>query len=89
MKVKVENMMSNSSGREVANQFIINTKDGRYFQSYSSIIARISKGKITLDANKWDYSNTTSKYRNVFLGETTKETKAKIKSGEYKLANLN
>lgn len=29
------------------------------------------------------------KYRNQFLGETTKETQAKIDSGEYKLVNLN
>ena len=34
-------------------------------------------------------NNSTSKYRNIFLGETTKETLKKIKSGEYKLVNLN
>ena len=42
-----------------------------------------------LDENKWDYSVTTGKYRNIFLNETEKETEAKIKSGEYILSNLN
>jgi hypothetical protein len=32
---------------------------------------------------------TTGKYRNQFLGETKKDTEAKIKSGEYILADLN
>lgn len=45
--------------------------------------------KIQLDSKYWNYSNTTSKYRNIFLNETKKETEAKIKSGEYILCNLN
>ena len=44
---------------------------------------------IYLDINKWDYSVTTGKYRNQFLGETKKETQAKIDSGEYALVDLN
>ncbi|MBW2649250.1 MAG: hypothetical protein JRC53_05470, partial [Deltaproteobacteria bacterium] len=63
------------------------------FQSYDSIIVeRIiwdSGTKIKLDAEKWDYSVTTGKYRNIFLGETKRETQAKIDSGEYVLADLN
>lgn len=31
----------------------------------------------------WDFSNTTGRYRNIFLGETRQETLAKIDSGEY------
>jgi hypothetical protein len=42
-----------------------------------------------IDKNKWDYSTTTGKYRNQFLGETKKETQAKIDSGEYILTDLN
>ena len=34
-------------------------------------------------------SNTTGKYRNIFLDENINETKKKIKSGEYKLVDLN
>ena len=91
MKIKVRQMTSNRSGRPVANQFIIETARGRYFQSYKSIIAFISNktGKVTLDDYYWDYSRTTGKYRNEFLGEYIEDTRAKINSGEYKLANLN
>lgn len=44
---------------------------------------------IVLDRDTWDYSTTTGKYRNQFLGESKKETQAKIDSGVYKLDNLN
>jgi len=88
--MKVENLRS-SSGREVPNQFQITDDNGnRFFQSYKSIIAKISnKGEISLDSNYWDYSVTTGKYRNIFLRETKKETEKKISSGIYKLENLN
>lgn len=95
MKVKVCNMTS-SNGNKVANQFIIETSDGgEYFQSYDTFIAyRSRNGKVQLDEKAWeekawDYSATTSKYRNQFLGETQSETEAKIKNGEYELVNLN
>ena len=45
--------------------------------------------QVYLDKKFWNFSNTTSKYRNKFLNETTKQTIAKIKSGEYKLVDLN
>ena len=75
--VKVRNMKSNS-GRSVANQFEIETDDATYFQSYNSIIAKRMSGVIYLDEYYWDYSVTTGRYRNMFLGETKKETQAKI-----------
>lgn len=63
------------------------------FQSYNSIIAKqISNGwerTTILDEKYWNYSRTTSKYRSLFLGESTKETLSKIKDGKYRLANLN
>ena len=89
MKIKVKQMTSSRSGNPVANQFIIYTAEGNYFQSYDSVIAANNNGKIKLDNNTWDYSRTTSKYRNEFLGEGIAETRAKIESGEYTLANLN
>lgn len=73
----------------VKNQFIIYTDKGAVFQSYRTVIAARIEGKIYLDENNWDYSRTTSKYRNLFLRETKKETEAKIASGEYTLTNLN
>ena len=86
--MKVENMTS-PQGNKVANQFIITDKGDEYFQSYNSIIAKRSNGKIYLDDVFWDYSRTTGKYRNEFLGEGIAETRKKIKSGEYKLVDLN
>ena len=88
--MKVKNITSNN-GNKIANQFIIYDSDGsKYFQSYNSVIAKIDSGNnITLDQKYWNYSNTTSKYRNIFLEETIKDTRAKIKSGEYILTDLN
>lgn len=71
------------------NQFVVYTDTGRFFQSYNSIICKIENHKVTLDSYFWNYSKTTSKYRNLFLGETTKETQSKINNGTYKLENLN
>lgn len=89
MKTNVNNMKSPRTGRTVANQFIITTGNVSYFQSYNTIIAKIENGKTYLDEQYWNYSKTTSKYRNKFLGETTKETQEKINSGKYILTNLN
>ena len=86
--MKVENMYS-PNGNKVANQFIITDNGDEYFQSYKSIIAKRSKGKIYLDDYYWDYSVTTGKYRNEFLGEGIAETRKKIASGEYILTDLN
>ena len=89
MKTNVTNMLSHN-GNKIANQFEIRANDGLYFQSYNSVIAVIrNDGKIELDEHYWDYSQTTGKYRNLFLNETKKETEAKIKQGVYKLVNLN
>lgn len=88
--VRVRPMYSPKSGNAVANQFIITTRQGRYFQSYSTIIAFIDRdGGVTLDIESWNYSRTTAKYRTQFLGEYTADTRRKIESGEYKLADLN
>jgi hypothetical protein len=88
--MKVKNMQS-SRGNDIPNQFIIEDDHGRYFQSYQTIIAFVEfkTGKIYLDKSAWDYSVTTSKYRNRFLGETKKETETKIKEGVYTLSDLN
>ena len=88
-KIRVSNMTS-SKGNIIANQFIIRTNKGRYFQSYNSIIVFIdNNNKVFLDEYYWDYSRTTGKYRNNFLNEYIDETRDKIKNGEYKLKNLN
>ena len=98
--MKVENITSNN-GNKIANQFVItdNHKMGNkieYFQSYNSMIAKKIYDNIGayvvetyLDQKYWNYSNTTGKYRNIFLGETIKDTKEKIKNGTYILTDLN
>lgn len=87
--IKVKNMTSDNSYREVPNQFIINTPTATIFQSYNTIIAVKQDGKVYLDRNSWDYSTTTGKYRNKFLGEGIAETRRKIKEGRYILTDLN
>ena len=83
MSIKIEQF-------KVINQFTLTTENGVYFESYGSVIVfKPNNGKIQLDSNLWNYSKTTSKYRNMFLGETTKETQQKIDSREYELTNLN
>jgi hypothetical protein len=81
--------ITNARGKNVPNQFIINVGNKEYFKSYDSMIVKIENGKVYLDETYWDYSKTTSKYRNQFLGDTTKETQRKINSGEYILTDLN
>ena len=88
--MQVKNMRS-SKGNKIANQFIIDDGNKRYFQSYKSIIALkdFKKGVVYLDSYYWDYSTTTGKYRNIFLNENINQTRQKIKNGVYKLTNLN
>lgn len=90
--MKVE-QMTNDAGRPVANQFIIFDNEFTAFQSYKTIIVKTvfedGKRQVYLDENSWDYSVTTGRYRNLFLGEKKAETLKKIESGEYKLVDLN
>ena len=97
--------MKGRTGRDVPNQFIIHdcsikyksrtgktitSPHGNMFQSYNSnIVFRSFSGDVFLDEHYWDYSTTTGKYHNQFLGENKVETQKKIDSGEYTLCNLN
>jgi hypothetical protein len=102
LKMKVEQMRGRN-GNAVPNQLIIQDEIDElsgncieYFQSYQTIIAKrdkfragVTSRQVWLDRDKWNYSRTTGKYRNMFLGETTAETEQKIQSGEYLLEDLN
>lgn len=61
-------MVSPRTGKEVANQFIINDGNKLVFQSYESMIIEYDKTNNSITFGKdWNYSATTSKYRNEFL----------------------
>lgn len=103
--MKVENMTSSRGNKVTNQFIItgatFDLPDDRYtgeaFQSYQSVIVLKAYEcgntgnchQIFLDVNKWDYSVTTGKYRNQFLGETKAETQKKINAGVYKLVDLN
>ena len=103
--MKVRNMLSPNgnpvANQFIIAGAVIELPDDRYvgemFQSYTSIIVMKAIHcdntgniyRVFLDKTYWDYSVTTGKYRNMFLGETKKETQAKIDSGEYTLVDLN
>lgn len=71
---------------DVKNQFVIETDEGLYFQSYNSIIAfKPNDGSPIQLGEDWDYSRTTGKYRNEFLNEVTAETRKKLADGTYVL----
>lgn len=94
-------MTSPRSGNPVANQFVTTTKDGCYFQSYRTVIARCEEGryqngnvtfykptKIVLDPH-WNYSRTTSKYLYQFLSMTRGDILKGIKDGSIIISDLN
>ena len=89
-KIKTYSMSSPRTGNPVANQFEIYTPEGKYFQSYRSIIAFVDKfGQIMLDEYYHNYSSTTSKYLTQFLNMNTKERTNAIKNKDIILTNLN
>ena len=65
--MKVTNI-TDGRGRKVANQFIINDGNVYTFQSYNSVIAVVDFDNSTITIGyDWDYSTTTSRYRNKFF----------------------
>ena len=87
--MKVTNI-TNSRGRKVPNQFIITDGNVYTFQSYDSVVAVVDfdNSTITIGGN-WNYSTTTSRYRNKFfetLGlyemSDTASIREAIKNGE-------
>ena len=83
--------MCSNNGNQVPNQFIIDNGNKTIFQSYKTIVAVKENGKVTLDSNALEYSNTTLKYLKQFLNteESKKSLYAKIESGFYQVEDLN
>lgn len=84
--IKVKNMISTRSGRDVPNQFIIINNGVETFQSYETTIAiRQVNGVVVLDNRAFDYSRTTSKYLREFLhGDGRKDVERSIKNNDLK-----
>lgn len=81
--------MTSFVGNPMPYQVIVNDNNVTWFTSYGRNIVKISPDGVFLDEKYWNFSKTTGKYRNEFLGEAKKVTDKKTKSGEYTLINLN
>lgn len=68
------------------NQTIVVFDNGNILLSYNTIIAIKLNHQIYL-TDKWDYSQTTGRHRNDYLGIDIVETRIRIKDGTYKLLN--
>nr|DAF02935.1 MAG TPA: hypothetical protein [Caudoviricetes sp.] len=66
--MKIENMTS-AQGNKVPNQFKLYYNNFVAFQSYETLISVYDCKNDTMYTDKDFYSNTTSKYRNLFNGE--------------------
>ena len=83
----MEAIDNNPNQKIITGQYM--DKEYSMFVSYNVVIVLKIDGEVLIDENKWNYSNTTSRYRCKFLGELGDVTKRKIEKGEYKFANLN
>ena len=82
--------MTNDKGKAIANQMIVMIDGKRYFQSYNAVICEIDDdGNVYLDPKFWDYSRTTSKYLNKFLGLDSGQVRDYLDQGLYQFKNLN
>lgn len=72
------------------NHVEISVNGDTFLGSFDSIVAvRHGDDTVELDEKYWNYSSTTGRHRNAFLCESKSDTDKKIKSGVYKLSNLN
>jgi len=99
--MSIENIKSKSHGfvnpntnKMVNNHHVISLENDKgesltRFYSYGACVVQLIDSKIELDKYFYNYSRTTSKYRNMFLDLDSKQITKKIASGEIELANLN
>ncbi len=60
---------------------------GNILKSYDRIIVVKKGGEIYLNADYYDYSTTTAKHRNLFLGVDSKQFNKNLREGRYKLVS--
>ena len=81
--------LKTNQGNNAVNQVVIVNDQESTFQSYQTIMAHVDpSGNVTLDKS-YPYSTTTSRYLNQFLNVTSKERDNFVKSGFYRIADLN
>lgn len=84
----INNMVSDK-GNKIPNQYVIKLNNCNAFQSYETVIAIRNydsfhkRWEVFLNKEYYNYSKTTSKYRNKYLGLKTKQIEQKIKSKEF------
>ena len=72
------------------NCVIVHLSNGwNILKSYNTTIAMRKGQEVIIDLRYYNYSASTGKHRNYFLGETLKDTDKKIENGEYQTADLN
>lgn len=72
---------------ENKNQFVITTNEGVFFQSYSSLCAKVTSEGLTL-GYCWDYSHTTLKHLYIFLYQHCYKVYREIQGSKNKRAML-
>lgn len=69
--MRISNLV-NDNGNPTKNQFLLESENGKFFQSYDTICARLHNGEVSLNVDYFgehftNSSNTTRKYLYVFL----------------------
>lgn len=85
--IKVHHIL-NYSKNKVIDQFIITIDKGEYLSSYNKIIVFKPYSNKEIQLSKYyKNSNTTGKYRNIFLKEKLLDTERNIHKGDYILVD--
>lgn len=81
--------MQSREGKPWRNQYILKAEEGDYLQSYDSIVAlKTTDGRVILHPEYYNYSATTAKVRDAFLGITREQFTQNMKDGKYILQSL-
>ena len=87
----VKNMISDRSGKPIANQFIITIDNLEIFQSYKTVIAvrRDNNDDVILLDYDYSISPTTSRYLYKFLGFNKKRILERVQDNSIRICGLN
>ena len=89
-KLNLNNIINFKISTPFTNCVIVHLSNGwNILKSYNTTIAMRKGQEVIIDSRYYNYSASTGKRRNYFLGETLKDTDKKIKNGEYQTADLN